>query len=188
MIKKKKGSLEQRNKKANIKNLILQTIGIAGMVGVTVVAPNVIWAMKKMGLVPHYRQEESIEVSRKNLISKGYIEIKNNKLKLTGKGKSYLFRHTEYKIIKGKKPRWDHKWRVLIFDIPEKLRFVRDQVRFSLLSIGFIRLQDSVWVYPYNCEDVITLLKADLEIGKDLLYMIVDTIEDDGAIKKHFDL
>ena len=54
--------------------------------------------------------------------------------------------------------------------------------------IGFKRLQDSVWIYPYNCEEVVTLLKADLDVGKALLYMIVDTLEDDEEIKKYFDL
>ncbi|PIR40268.1 MAG: hypothetical protein COV33_00755 [Candidatus Zambryskibacteria bacterium CG10_big_fil_rev_8_21_14_0_10_34_34] len=184
----KKESLEQRSKKSNIKRLILQSVGLVGMVGVAAVAPNVIWAMKKIGLVPHYRQEESIEMSRKNLIKRGYLEIKNGKVKLTRKGRLYLLKHTGYKNIKIKKPKWDHKWRVLIFDIPEKIRFTRDNVRLALLSIGFVRLQDSVWVYPYNCEDIITLLKEDLEIGKDLLYMIVDTIENDKELKKHFGL
>ena len=31
-------------------------------------------------------------------------------------------------------------------------------------------------------------MKADLKIGKDLLYLIVDTIEGDNKIKKYFKL
>lgn len=55
-------------------------------------------------------------------------------------------------------------------------------------DIGFVRLQDSVWVYPYDCEDFIALLKAELKVGKDVLYAIVDTIEFDKHIRRHFGL
>ena len=52
----------------------------------------------------------------------------------------------------------------------------------------FVRLQDSVWIYPYDCEDIITLLKADFQIGKDMLYMIVEMLEYDKRLRNHFDL
>ena len=116
------------------------------------------------------------------------LVLQNGKLKITKKGKLFLLRNTFYKNKKIKKEKWDGKWRVLIFDIPESLRFIRDQIRATLVAVGFKRLQDSVWIYPYNCEDLIILLKTDLEIGKDLLYMIVDTLEDDEEIKNYFGL
>jgi len=57
-----------------------------------------------------------------------------------------------------------------------------------LKAIGFVQLQKSVWVFPYDCEDLIILLKADFKVGKDVLYMIVDKIENDREIKKVFNL
>ena len=56
------------------------------------------------------------------------------------------------------------------------------------MHIGFVRLQDSVWVYPYDCEDLIVLLKADFKIGKDVLYMIVDELQGDWERRKEFGL
>jgi hypothetical protein len=56
------------------------------------------------------------------------------------------------------------------------------------VEAGFVRLQDSVWVYPYDCEDIITLLKAEYRIGDDMRYMIVDSIERDSALRRHFKL
>ncbi len=183
----KKDGVERRSKKANIKSLILEVASIAGLIGVAAVAPGVIIAMKRLGLTPHFRQLESIEASKKKLIRDGHLRLKNDNLELTKKGRAYMLRHAFYASKKSSK-KWDKKWRVLIFDIPEKHRFARDQIRISLLNIGFVRLQNSVWVYPYNCEDLVTLLKADLELGKDLLYMMVDTIEEDEALRKHFKL
>ena len=51
-----------------------------------------------------------------------------------------------------------------------------------------MRLQDSVWIYPYPCEDLINLLKADFKVGKDLLYLIVNFIENDKWLKRLFGL
>ena len=87
-----------------------------------------------------------------------------------------------------KKKKWDGKWRVIIFDIPENRRFDRDNIRQALVSIGFMRLQDSVWIYPFNCEDLINLLKTDTESEGDVIYMIVDMVENDEEIKKYFGL
>ena len=77
---------------------------------------------------------------------------------------------------------------MLIFDVREERKSLRDKIRRTLIAIGFERLQYSVWVYPYDCEDLITLLKADFKIGKDLLYIISDSIENDTWLKKRFNL
>ena len=107
---------------------------------------------------------------------------------LTSKGEARL-RQLELHDFKLKKQkRWDRKWRMLIFDIPEYRRVLRNKVRATLTAIGFVHLQHSVWVYPFPCEDFIALLKADFKIGKDLLYLIVDSIENDRELRKRFNL
>jgi len=55
-------------------------------------------------------------------------------------------------------------------------------------AVGFLRIQDSSWLYPYDCEEFMALLKADLHIGKDVLYAVVEEIENDKWIRKHFNL
>lgn len=180
------GKMEKRAKRRNLQNLILNTVSLAGVISVGMVAPNVLGAMYKLGIIPYKRQRESIASSRKNLIHKGLLEYKNEKLRITQKGKLQLFREGLAENAKKKNKKWDGKWRVLIFDIPEKIRFVRDNIRVALLNIGFMRLQNSVWIYPYDCEDFINLLKADMEIGKDVLYMIVEELEHDKPVREHF--
>ena len=65
---------------------------------------------------------------------------------------------------------------------------VRERIRKILSGLGFVRVQDSVWLYPYDCEDIIALLKTDLRIGKEMLYLIVDMLEGDEAFRNHFSL
>jgi hypothetical protein len=184
------GKLEEVNRKrirrVNIQKLVLASVGAVGVLSVALVAPGVLGAMGKLGLIPSARQLEIIKRSRSRLVARRLLTYKDNILRLTTKGEMVLRRLAlnDFRLTRPK--RWDGKWRVLVFDIPERRKGLRPKVRHVLTAIGFIRLQDSVWVYPYDCEDLITLLKADFKIGKDLLYLIVDFIENDVSIKKHF--
>jgi len=118
------------------------------------------------------------------------IETKNQLkiIKLSKRGEKVLYFSGEANVNKGIKHKWDKKWRVLIFDIPEERKGTRNKVRNTLRSRGFFRLQDSVWIYPHDIEDFVTLLKTDLKVGREVLYMIVDVLENDHLIKKHFSL
>lgn len=177
----------RRARRGEIQKIILGTVAVAGVLSVALLAPNALKILKVFGVNSIGRKKEIITASRKRLVAHGLLEYTPNKLlKLTEQGKKRL-RELELRDYKLKKPkRWDKKWRVLIFDIKEERRPLRDKIRRTLDVIGFIRLQDSVWVYPYECEDLITLLKADFKVGKDLLYLIVDSIENDRWLKEHF--
>lgn len=187
------GRMERRTKirrrNNDIQKFVLDSVAAAGVVSVALVAPNVIGAMRKLGIPLSVRQGSTINRARKRLVEKKLLEYKDGKLRLTQRGEGALARLDFAQYGKRKqKQRWDKRWRLLIFDIPEKKRVVRDKVRHTLITIGFMRLQDSVWIYPYDCEDLITLLKAELRIGKDVLYAIVDELEYDHPVREHFGL
>jgi DNA-binding transcriptional regulator PaaX len=46
------------------------------------------------------------------------------------------------------KRRWDGRWRLVIFDVPENRRATRDKLRAYLRMRGFGYLQNSVWITP----------------------------------------
>ena len=186
------GVLEQSSKnkrtRKNITSLVLSSVGIAGLLGVGLIAPNAISAMGKLGLLPTGRQKEIVNRARDRLIRDGLLIREGTFLRLTAKGemKLKMFEAQEFRSRPTKQ--WDRKWRVLIFDIPNYRKGLRDRVRNTLRMIGFLHLQHSVWAYPYDCEDLVALLKADFKIGKDMLYMIVEEMEGDHALKKQFDI
>ena len=186
------GILEKTSRKSrrneNIKKAILSTVKIAGLLTVAAVAPNSLQYLKSLGITPRKRQEEIMFASKDRLIKNGLLKYENGFLELTKKGEIELelLEIKDWKVDKPKK--WDGRWRMLIFDIPETKRPLRDKVRRTLFSIGFSRLQDSVWVYPYPCEDLVNLLKVDFKVGKDLLYLIVDSIENDKYLRRSFGL
>lgn len=84
--------------------------------------------------------------------------------------------------------RWDRRWRMVIFDIEERRKSDRAKIRRLLHQLGFLRLQDSVWVHPHDCEEIIALIKTDMRIGRNVLYVIADAIEFDRPLRQHFGL
>jgi uncharacterized protein YsxB (DUF464 family) len=77
-MKKRRGneiSEENRAKKKNLQNVILDIAYITGVVSMAILAPNAVQALRKLGLTPHKRQIESIKESTEKLIRKGFLEI-----------------------------------------------------------------------------------------------------------------
>lgn len=46
--------------------------------------------------------------------------------------------------------KWDGWWRIVIFDIEEKNKYLRDRVRKKLLELGFGKWQESVYINPHQ--------------------------------------
>jgi CRISPR-associated endonuclease Cas2 len=183
------GKLEKENRKRirrnTIKKIILASVATAGVLSVALVAPNIFIGLKKLGFTP---KRLNTKRSRDSLVKGGFLYYEGSNLRLTKKGENELYKLEQNNFVIKKPRKWDKKWRVLIFDIPENKRWIRQKIRMTLRSIGFLKLQNSVWVYPYDCEDYINLIKSDLKVGRSVLYMIVDSIEYDNNIKKHFKL
>lgn len=178
----------KRRQKQNLQKIILNTVQAAGLLSVALLVPNAISAMKRLRLLPSIQVISTINRSRQNLLRKGFLKYENGFLRLTSAGRLQMeILEQKHRNIENPK-KWDERWRMLIFDIPEKRKGTREKIRRTLNTLGFERLQDSVWIYPYDCEDLITLLKADFKIGKDILYVIVESLEYDSHLRKTFDL
>ncbi|MSU74387.1 CRISPR-associated endonuclease Cas2 [Candidatus Kaiserbacteria bacterium] len=84
---------------------------------------------------------------------------------------------------------WDGKWRIVMFDIHERRRKARSQLRSLLSDAGFLRLQDSVWVYPYPCDEFIGLVRTHLKSGTgEMLSLVAEALESDKKLREHFRL
>ena len=128
----------------------------------------------------------------KSLLNRGLLEITEDKynkyLKVTEKGSKLLLKYQLESLAKEKPEKWDGKYRVVIFDISEQRKKIRDNLRNTLRLFGFIQLQGSVWVYPYPCQEIIALLKKYLELGDEVIYMNVNSIENDEWLLENFKL
>ena len=83
---------------------------------------------------------------------------------------------------------WDKKWRVVIFDIEEKYKGLRDAFRLRLGQLGFYQLQESVYVSPYPCFNEVEFLRELYGVSFTVRYIVADRIEDDGRLLQRFSL
>jgi len=176
-----------------LQKAVLGAISVAGILAVGVVAPNALQVLGKLGIVKKFGDKSRKATSV--LARKGYIKFEDvggrRMVRITSSGRRFLKVEEEKARLLNAAMRpkhWDRRWRLVIFDVPEYRKGIRNRLRRHVVSFGFLRLQDSVWIYPYDCEELVALLKADLKIGKDVLYAIVERIENDSWIKKHFNL
>jgi len=106
---------------------------------------------------------------------------------LTEKGKIRALNY-HFDKMKIKKGAWDKKWRVVVFDIPEKLKQARNALRDKIKKLGFYELQKSVWVYPFECENEIEFVIEFFNIRKYVRFGVLDYIDNELHLKKIFDL
>jgi CRISPR-associated endonuclease Cas2 len=110
-------------------------------------------------------------------------------ISLTEDGKKRV-RENQIDYLEIKKPlSWDHRWRVLIFDIKEKQRLKREALRGKLKDLGLFKLQDSVWVCPYDFQKEVAILRNFFGLNKNEMKLIIaSNIEDDEDARRHFKL
>lgn len=119
-----------------------------------------------------------------------YKELTDDTIKiiLTGNGRKKAL-HYNFEEMQIKKPReWDEKWRLVMFDIPEKIRKGRDALRKKLKDLEFYELQKSVWAYPYPCEDEINFITEVFDLRPYIRFAEVIKITNEAKLKLHFKL
>lgn len=136
------------------------------------------------------REELRKEVNylyRIKLINKGKNEDGSINIIITEKGK---LRALNYQLenIKNKKQKWDGKWRMVSFDMPEKFKRGRDALRQKLKKIGFYELQKSVFIVPYDCKEEIGLLVKYFDLNKYVRFGILEFIDNEKHFKNIFKL
>lgn len=121
---------------------------------------------------PYDYPKSTLSAAISRLRKKGLVEKKIDGdriiLKLTDSGYDWLLKNKEEDSLQ-----WDGFWRMVIFDIPEKYRNVREVLRKRLKEWGFSSWQKSVWVSkkPLTAE----LRNLVGELGVDDWVLVIET-------------
>lgn len=122
------------------------------------------------GFVPRrYKKSNFLQTVSRNLKTHDIEKIvKDGKvyLRLTSVGKKKVYR--DFPILNLTR-KWNRHWVIVVFDIEEKTKLIRNKFRKKLRSLGFGMLQRSVWITP-------------LDIGEDMKE-VIDSI---GLTKNAF--
>lgn len=171
--------------------VLLKSLAVAGYAGIIVVAPNAVQAIDML-LPKSYKKSKSASRFAYYAQRNGYISVekmRNNRyaITLTNKGSAVaediLF--TEYQIPKQRQ--WDGKWRVLLFDIAENQRRLRDDLRAAITNMGFLLIQNSVYVYPYPIDDFVGKLHVRYpQAAKRVISITAETIDGQDQLLSAF--
>ncbi len=123
------------------------------------------------------------------LYKRGWIKFVNKDaqrfIKLTGKGQLRAL------LAKAKHPlpqKWDGKWRMIIFDIPEEAKELRNQLRNLLKENDFFKLQASVYVNPYSLNREAIKYLQETKLLPYIRILKIEEVDNDSDLKKHFNL
>lgn len=125
------------------------------------------------------RQLKKSELARavKTLRENGLVEFISDQelaIKLTEEGRD----HAIWAKLKMVDEKWDGRWRLVIFDIPEKRRAARDLFRLRLKQWGFKYFQGSVWISKKNCTKELRRFVKQAGIGDWVKVIESDNIDD----------
>lgn len=182
-------SATRKRKRENVQRAVLGAVATAGLLAVAIAVPNTLQAFPSLMGKRRYKLAFQTRTAIDRLLVKGLLKRNGKYLELTDRGRRQLSIAEASEAAPAKKrARWDGQYRLVMFDIPQKRRVTRDRLRQLMSRFGFLRLQDSVWVSPYDCEELIALVKSDLKIGKEVIYAVVREMENDSYIRNYFDL
>lgn len=135
-------------------NISLKVIGLMGLAGTVVVAPN---ALQGLSILLKKTSAKKTDHNRilKELKRQGLVLIAQNddsmSYTLTPAGvhrlQNAMIDELNIRIPK----KWDKKWRIITFDIPVLQSAERAAFTRHLKNLDFIMLQKSFWVLPYPC-------------------------------------
>jgi len=117
-----------------------------------------------------------------SLKRRGYIKIQNKdgqeSVVFTNKAKIALVD----RIVDQAK--WDGKYRLVSFDIPEPMRRNRNSFRRAIKRMGFKQVQKSLWVSNKNAGPMVELAAYEYGVEKYVIYIVAESTDIDGTIAK----
>lgn len=125
----------------------------------------------------------------KRMQNSKYVEIKEENgipvIKITEQGKKKLLAYDLDKLQLDE-INWDGKWRLIIYDVKKAKRVNSETFRRALLKLNLLKLQKSVYLTPFKCEDEIEYLRQLFDIGSEVQILTVSGLENEGAYRRYF--
>ena len=141
---------------------------------------------------PHTKYEkQKVKRAIDSLYRYGLVSVKPGKsiaeksVRMTLAGKElaeYLFRSLP------KQKKWDGKWRIIAFDVPEPYSTARRALSLKLRELGCYHYQNSVFVYPYDCEEEINFIRNYFGFDSAIKYIVAEKLDDEKTLEEFFKL
>lgn len=177
---------------------ILKLVGIGMFVAGSLVIPNLPLALKP--LLDKQRKNEYEVWKRFNIpyLKRTLHRLEKQKLveigdengmqvvKISSQGRRRLIKMALDELAVEKPKIWDGKWRLVSFDLPEKLVVKRKMLVEYLNAWGFYPFQKSVYLHTYPCFKQVEFLREYLGVGGYVRMLTVSEIENDKLFRDFF--
>lgn len=199
--RKIKNFLESGTPIATLTKGLLLTAALGGVLAVGIMAPNL---FKVFGMRQAY-EKRSKRISKDGFsrLRRGCYQLQkkhwvkfisedaygNHVFRITDRGKfeiQKILKETLRGIIRPNA--WDHKWRLIFFDIPVAYNSARDALRYELRSLGCYPIQQSVWVHPFPYAKEIKEMAVRLGLQDCVKVYTVEDFDHQEAIAAFHDL
>lgn len=175
-------------------NGLLRVIALGGITTAALIAPATVSALDRP-LQKYLQKLEDSEAKRElnsaltyiryhKLVAENYL----HGLSLTEKARTRLVSQNIQNLTINTPSHWDHQWRIIFFDIPEKYKSKRDGFAARIRELGFAVLQRSVFIHPYPCREEVATLASHFEVDECVTYIETSYIDNDSSLREHFKL
>jgi phenylacetic acid degradation operon negative regulatory protein len=128
--------------------------------------------------------------SMQSLRRNGFIrKINEDQFLITPKGIAKAQRFARERIVFNKRD-WKGMWILVIFDIPDNKKPQRNSFRSVLKRMGFVGIQKSVFIAPFDGQKQVALIRDELGIAEyvTILKASVSEVDSDLKLRERFDL
>ena len=169
---------------------LLTLLAIAGVVTIVAVAPNMFAAVGKIKGRKKFVEKQPLRDTLQRLRKNGHISVESDAdrytIKLTEDGADTMLAQSLNDLRVRHPDRWDGQWRFVFFDIPNRHKWARDAFRQQLNVMGFYRMQESVFVHPFPCDEEMHFLVDMFGIGDYVRFFTAHECPEDGDIREFF--
>jgi DNA-binding PadR family transcriptional regulator len=197
LLEKQMQNEKKKNTYASVKQ-VLTILGAGTILSLSFIAPSALLIAKTFMDKKREDEYESwkqfnqsyLKRTIRRLQKTKLIEIKEHNgeeiVVLTKNGQRRILKYSLDELSIDTPKHWDGQWRLILYDVSDRHKGLRDLFRQTLRSLGFYQLQESVWIYPYPCEKQISFLREYYRVGNEVIYVIAKTLEDDTPYRIYF--
>lgn len=175
--------------KGELAKEILKGLAIGGFIVMCIAMPNIAQVANLFNATKSkdkYRFNRAVRSLQKKKLVRIYQRNGQDVVEITRGGSKKVL---EYNIdeMKLKHPRrWDGKWHIVMFDIPEHKKIARHALSRKVRELGLYPLQKSVLVSPFQCKDEIDFIGEFFSVRNYIIYVTANEIEGVEKVKRHF--
>ena len=180
----------RRARRNQIRDVILLSAYVAIGTSMMIMTPNAMRLLKQVEKVvgPSPRLKRRVSQKYSELIAQGIFKrthsSNGSRVELTDKGIDLAEELALKDELRPERQRkWDYKWRIIMFDIPEKFKKGRDALAKKMKDMEIYPMQKSVYVCPFHCKDEIDFVSEVFGVRKFVHYVIAGDLGESEELK-----